>query len=184
MPANIKNLDFAKNLDFIIRSGFQIKYDVYRQTCLPAGRQASLLRKAMFAGKHIVMENYWVGKVGEDTVAKYLIGKKYKIVERNFRTKFGEIDIVAKDYMGTLIMIEVKLLVVNSSASLKPEDNLTAAKLKKFRRVSQYYASLHPEYINEALGFRLDVIALQCPTAESLNDPLRLCDMRHYENIA
>jgi putative endonuclease len=137
----------------------------------------------MFAGKHRVMKNSWVGKIGEDTVAKYLTSKKYKIVERNFRTKFGEIDLIAKDSIGTLVLIEVKTLIAPSPTSLKPEDNLTDVKLRKFRRVSQYYASLYPEYINEKLGFRLDVVVLQCPNAEALNNPLQFCDIRHYENI-
>lgn len=130
------------------------------------------------------MEKSWVGKIGEDTVAKYLIGKKHKIVERNFRTKFGEIDIVAKDHIGTLILIEVKTIISPDSQSLTPEDNISPAKLRKFQRVAAYYTSLYPEYVNEKLGFRLDVVALECPDAEALNDPLKLCILRHYENVS
>ncbi|WP_172633858.1 YraN family protein [Caldisericum exile] len=48
-----------------------------------------------------------MGKEGEDLATKYLISRGFKILERNFRTPFGEIDIIAvKD--GKLHFIEVK----------------------------------------------------------------------------
>ena len=37
------------------------------------------------------------GQSGEDTAARYLSGLGYVILERNFKTRFGEIDIVARD---------------------------------------------------------------------------------------
>ncbi len=129
------------------------------------------------------MENLWVGKIGEDTVAQYLISKQYKIVERNFRVDFGELDIITRDNMGTLVFIEVKTLISPTDDSRKPEDNFSAAKLKKFRRAAEYYAALHPEYINEELGYRLDVVALECPRADALVDAQKLCNIRHYENV-
>ena len=48
-----------------------------------------------------------LGKYGEDAAAEFLKKKKYKIVERNFRNKFGEIDIIA-EYKKDIIFIEVK----------------------------------------------------------------------------
>lgn len=48
-----------------------------------------------------------LGKKGEDLAIQYLIGEGFKLIERNFRTRFGEIDIVAtkgKEYF----FIEVK----------------------------------------------------------------------------
>jgi len=38
-----------------------------------------------------------IGFLGEDAANKYLIDNGYKILQRNFRTKFGEIDIIAKE---------------------------------------------------------------------------------------
>ncbi len=129
------------------------------------------------------MDKSWVGKIGEDTVAKYLESKRYKIVGRNFRTKFGELDIIAKDTIGTLVFVEVKTLISPTSASRMPEDNFSSAKLKKFQRVAAYYAALYPELVNDKYGFRLDVVALECPNADALADPKKLCNIRHYENI-
>jgi len=48
------------------------------------------------------------GKKGEDLACKYLKKNKYKILEKNFRVKQGEIDIIAEDEKGVLCFVEVK----------------------------------------------------------------------------
>ena len=52
-------------------------------------------------------ESYLIGKAGEDRAEKYLIEKGYKIIERNFRSKRGEIDLIAFDNTA-LAFVEVK----------------------------------------------------------------------------
>ncbi|MFH0948670.1 MAG: YraN family protein [Elusimicrobiota bacterium] len=47
------------------------------------------------------------GKSGEDLAGKYLEKIGYEIVAKNFRTKYGEIDIIAKD-KKTYVFVEVK----------------------------------------------------------------------------
>lgn len=47
------------------------------------------------------------GKEGEEVAAQFLLKQGYKILERNFRTSRGEIDIIARDG-STLVFIEVK----------------------------------------------------------------------------
>ena len=51
--------------------------------------------------------NNKLGKIGEDTATKYLEKMKYKILKRNYRSRKGEIDIIAK-YGNILVIIEVK----------------------------------------------------------------------------
>ncbi len=48
-----------------------------------------------------------IGNKGEDLAVKFLRQKGYLIVEKNFKTKFGEIDIIAKDN-NTIVFVEVK----------------------------------------------------------------------------
>jgi len=53
------------------------------------------------------MESYELGQSGEDLAASYLTKQGYRIIERNFRSRRGEIDIVAFD-QEFLAFIEVK----------------------------------------------------------------------------
>lgn len=52
-------------------------------------------------------EHLCLGRKGEEAAAKFLQENKYKILTRNYKTKLGEIDIIAQD-KDTLIFIEVK----------------------------------------------------------------------------
>lgn len=53
------------------------------------------------------MSNLSIGKIGEQISARYLIDKGYKIVERNYRNKIGEIDIITLK-SDVIVFIEVK----------------------------------------------------------------------------
>ncbi|HDH53078.1 MAG TPA: YraN family protein, partial [Nitrospirae bacterium] len=48
-----------------------------------------------------------LGQKGEELAVKYLRKKGYKIIKQNYKTKIGEIDIIANDG-GTLVFVEVK----------------------------------------------------------------------------
>jgi len=48
-----------------------------------------------------------VGKAGEEAAVQYLLQRGYRILQRNYRCRFGEIDLIARDG-GTLAFIEVK----------------------------------------------------------------------------
>ena len=52
-------------------------------------------------------DNKKTGNKGEDLATEYLEKKGYKIIERNFRTRFGELDIVCWDAQ-ILVFVEVK----------------------------------------------------------------------------
>lgn len=118
-----------------------------------------------------------VGAVGEQIACNYLNGKGYKIISRNYRQKWGELDIIAKDPANTLVFIEVKTMRQSNSAiaELKPEDNLTSAKLKKLQRTAQLFAGKHSELIDEKRGWRIDLVAI-CLTLNNRT-------IQHYENI-
>jgi putative endonuclease len=54
-----------------------------------------------------MIEHQQVGKAGEEAAVRYLCQQGYRIVERNYRCRFGEIDLIARDGK-TLTFIEVK----------------------------------------------------------------------------
>lgn len=76
------------------------------------------------------------GAVAEDVAEKYLKKQKYKILERNFKCPFGEIDIIAKD-KDTIVFVEVKY---KSGSFLGfPRENITKSKLQKIKITAQSY---------------------------------------------
>ena len=52
----------------------------------------------------------FIGKLGEDLACVYLIEKGYKVIERNFRRNWGELDLIVKDPDGSLVFVEVKTM--------------------------------------------------------------------------
>lgn len=120
-----------------------------------------------------------LGKLGEKAAARYLRGKKYRILETNFRRPWGELDIVALAPGGILVFVEVKTLRQvrgkPTEEQLKPEDHMNHAKMEKFRRVASLYAGSHPKLIKEKRGWRLDLVAL-------VHEENRF-RVRHYENV-
>jgi putative endonuclease len=95
------------------------------------------------------------GKLAEDFAVKLLVSSGYKIIDRNFHSRFGEIDIIAiKD--GVLVFVEVKARW--SSKFGKPEEAVTASKLWKIGKTGEYYSLFHPELPKK---LRIDVVAIE-----------------------
>ncbi len=113
-----------------------------------------------------------LGREGEGFAAEFLKGGGYKIIERNKREKWGELDIVAMAPDKTLVFVEVKTMM---PGMLKPEDQMSASKIKKFRRTAELYAGFHQELIDDKKGWRLDLIALVKNNGGF--------EIRHYQNI-
>lgn len=93
-----------------------------------------------------------VGKFGEDEAVKYLEQKGYKILDRNFSCKRGEIDIIALD-KNEIVFIEIKARI-----SLKyglPSEAVTKNKLKHIYKTAEYYLYTR-NLLNE--NTRIDVI--------------------------
>lgn len=82
------------------------------------------------------MTTVTIGKYGEDLACRYLLKSGYKIIERNFRTRSGEIDIIARDGQ-TLVYIEVKSRSNNDFGT--PEESVTASKLRFLERAAKFY---------------------------------------------
>ncbi len=74
------------------------------------------------------MNTQILGKWGEAKAAEYLRKKKYKLVGVNYRTRFGEIDLIAED-KSTVVFVEVKLR--KNAAFGKPEQFVTKSKQQK-----------------------------------------------------
>ena len=86
----------------------------------------------------------------------FLIKKGYAIVERNYHSRWGEIDIIAEQ-APYIVFAEVKTRRKNGRCS--PEETGTIAKQQKIIRTALWYLSEHLEY--EDFQVRFDVISLR-----------------------
>jgi len=117
-----------------------------------------------------------LGQIGEDLACKYLSRKGYRVLERNYRKPWGEIDIIAKAPDRTLVFVEVKTMRQAGLEALTPEDQVSTAKLKKFKRVCSLFAGKNFKLIDDKKGWRMDVLAIE------LSDEGEMRAVRHYEN--
>ncbi|MEK9180461.1 MAG: YraN family protein [Patescibacteria group bacterium] len=119
-----------------------------------------------------------LGKTGESIACEYLTNKGYVILRQNWRVKGGEIDVVARAKDKTLVFVEVKTFMgpLASAQELVPEDNITAAKLVKFKRACEMFVAKNQESIDERRGWRIDVVAIEVL-------PGKQPAIRHYENV-
>jgi putative endonuclease len=76
------------------------------------------------------------GRSGERIAERYLISKGFRILKRNYRTPFGEIDIVAK-HGEYIVFLEVKTRTSAKAGS--PLSAITRTKQQHMIRNSQYY---------------------------------------------
>jgi putative endonuclease len=105
------------------------------------------------------------GKYGEKLAADYLIAHGFEISQTNYRSRFGEIDIIArKDDM--IIFVEVKSLITNTIKA--PSMQVDERKQIKLAKTALQYISENEE--NDEFNYRFDVI-------EILNDKIN-----HIEN--
>ena len=103
-------------------------------------------------------------RLGEEIATKYLQKLGYKIIERNFRQGYGEIDIIAID-IDTLVFIEVKTRTSNKFGT--PFESITPYKIKALERTAQYFKKLNPK-LPDAL--RIDAVAVTLDSFENVSN--------------
>ena len=110
-----------------------------------------------------------LGKLGEEMAASLLITKGFQVLERNWRFKRLEIDIIAAKEQQ-LYFVEVK-----TRATLEfgyPEENILKKKMRKIRIAASHYHFLHPQYKR----IQFDVMAV-CISGETCTE------IRHFEDV-
>ena len=104
-----------------------------------------------------------MGDEGEQKACDYLVENSYRIVERNFRTRGGEIDIIAqKD--DVLVFVEVKALPGGDAEMLSHE--LDLRKQRKIIKTANFFLLKHREYNMSKIRF--DVIVIDMPNLPSV----------------
>ncbi|MHB8842685.1 MAG: YraN family protein [Candidatus Aquicultor sp.] len=111
-----------------------------------------------------------LGQSGEDFAVRYLRRKNYRILQRNFRTKIGEIDIIASTGK-TLIFCEVKTRL--SKAYGHPIEAVTPSKQRTIRKVAEVYLAMAKD-VSRFDSIRFDVISILSEGAS--------LEVTHWEN--
>ena len=137
--------------DTDVRAG---AYVVTMQQTMPDGRPTTIA----------------TGARNEELAASYLAASGYRIVERNFKTKIGELDIVARDGR-VLVFVEVRSRATDAFGSAL--DAVSVTKRQKVSRMAQQFiAWRRPEFESA----RFDVIAITGEDVVLIRDAWRLGD--------
>lgn len=106
-----------------------------------------------------------MGAWGEALAAEYLRKKRYQILEANFRTRIGEIDLIASNRQY-LVFVEVKLRK-NADFAMAREF-VDYRKQGKIRSTAQLYLAYHPTQLQP----RFDVIEIYAPEGMETKSPV------------
>jgi len=120
-----------------------------------------------------VDERAALGRWGEKLAARYLRRRGYALPEANYRSRWGEIDLIA--VRGRyLVFVEVKLRKNDDFGAAR--EFVNAAKQQRIRRTAERWLQLHAEYAD--LQPRFDVIEIYAPRGQHTLLP----QVRHIEN--
>lgn len=111
-----------------------------------------------------------IGKEKEESALHYLSGHGYEILERNFYTRYGEIDIIGREG-SYLVFIEVKYR--KNAKNGFPEAAVTLAKQKKIIKASMYY--LYCQGFSENTPVRFDVLSILGNDYRLIQNAFEIC---------
>jgi putative endonuclease len=111
------------------------------------------------------------GGRGEKIAEKFLKKKGYKIVEKNWGNKFGEIDLIGVEE-ETVVFVEVKMKSGDEFGS--PEEMVGRKKMEQIRRMAEVYLMEKGGW-KRYIGFRIDIVCISGKEGEE--------EIRHYEGV-
>ena len=112
-----------------------------------------------------MMDTRSLGQFGEEQAARYLRRRFYTILERNYRCRFGEIDLIAAD-REYLAFVEVKLR--KSDAFARAAEFVDRHKQNRLRMSAELWLSLHETELQP----RFDVVEIYAPEGEATKKPI------------
>lgn len=112
-----------------------------------------------------------VGIFGEKIALKYLNKKGYKIIDKNVKVSYKEIDLIFKK-SGKIIFVEVKTRLKNDFT--EAADALNQNKLKNLKKAVSLYVNklkINPDIV------QLDLVAID------IDKNYKMANIKHFENI-
>ncbi|MBP9753247.1 MAG: YraN family protein [Proteobacteria bacterium] len=95
------------------------------------------------------------GAKGEEIALNYLLNKGYLLIQKNYRIKGGEIDLIVSDHQ-TLIMVEVRMRQKMMDAA----ESIIPLKCRRLTKTAQNFIMQHQEVVSKFPFMRFDVILI------------------------
>lgn len=111
------------------------------------------------------MDKKGIGDLGEKLAAGFLRKHGYKVLDRNYRCREGELDIVARKG-DCLVFVEVRTRTGNAFGT--PEESVTATKRQHIARAAMSYLQEHGSAQD---NWRIDLVAIEL---DPKNKPIRI----------
>ena len=124
--------------------------------------------------KVFTSEKQKIGEIGENVACKFLMKHNFKILDRNYTKKWGELDIVAEK-QNKLYFIEVKSVSGETSNGYRAEDNMHPWKMKRLSRVIQTY--LLSKKIPDEMEWQVDLLVVHLDLANKKAKIKRIEDL-------
>ena len=115
-----------------------------------------------------------VGRIGEDACARMLEAAGTSVIERNWRCRIGEVDLIVLDE-GEVALVEVKTRVSLGGPLPVPELAVDSDKLGRYQQLAAAYLVVHPE----VPGLRFDVAGVCLIEAEGT----RVAKVHYTKNV-
>ena len=97
------------------------------------------------------------GTTAEQLAERHLVEAGLRIVERNYRCRAGEIDLIAESSDGELLVVEVRYR--GSASHGGAAASVSRHKQQRIVQATRHYLAAHPQRFDQPLRF--DVVALQ-----------------------
>ncbi len=121
------------------------------------------------------VRNQQIGSLGEEIASEFLKKKGHKLIDRNYRKSWGELDVVTS-FQNKVHIVEVKSMEVDNFSrerSYEPEELVDKRKLKKVARA----ASLYMESKRDSREYQIDVVAVL------INHQTKTARCKHIEQV-
>jgi len=112
-----------------------------------------------------------IGNEGESIAADFLRQNGFHLLEQNFTSRYGEIDLVALQ-SNCVVFVEVKTRTTQTFGM--PEDSITPVKLERVQNAGLMWLQEHPEAPGD---WRIDVIAILMDSKRHVQD------IKHFVNV-
>lgn len=101
-----------------------------------------------------------IGLRAEQQACSYLADRGYKVIGRNFRSRYGEIDIIA-NHESTLVFVEVRYR--RHGSLVTPSESVNWTKIKRLRLAIRDFLSRHHGLVCDGDSIRVDLCCVSGP---------------------